>query len=139
MNQSAKVHPGVELFISGYPEEMQERLWYLRSLVMSLPYPVEERMAYGVPFYSYMGDFVSVFVRQKKHTELFFNEGCLLPDPFELLEGKGVVMRYLRISSIENCAEEAVRQLLMDAVAVRIRKKGKYGSIKAKLKTDKGL
>ena len=123
MNPSAKVHPGVELFISGFNHDMQERLWYLRELIMSLPYQIEERPVHGFPYYANQGFFAGIFVRQKKHTELLFPNGALLPDTAKLLTGTGNLLRFLRVTSIEQYPEEVLLQALHEAAEFNIQKK----------------
>ena len=51
----------------------------------------------------------------KKHLNLGFLYGAHLPDPEELLEGKGADLRHVKIRKAEDLAQPALRQLVENA------------------------
>ena len=51
----------------------------------------------------------------KKHLNLGFMYGALLPDPENLLEGKGADLRHVKIRSSADLEQWALRQLIEDA------------------------
>ena len=55
----------------------------------------------------------------KKHVNLGFYFGVDLPDPRNLLEGTGKKLRHIKIKSIEQTADPAIRELLQEAISER--------------------
>lgn len=49
------------------------------------------------------------------HVNLGFNQGAELPDPLELLEGPGKMLRHLKISATQDLRNPAIRDLLETA------------------------
>ena len=55
----------------------------------------------------------------KKHVNLGFYFGVDLPDPKNILEGTGKKLRHVKVKSIAQAADSAVRELLKAAIAER--------------------
>ena len=55
----------------------------------------------------------------KKHVNLGFYYGAMLPDPQKLLEGTGKKLRHVKIKSLDMVKDPAVRALLAAAIADR--------------------
>ena len=62
---------------------------------------------------------------QKSHLNLGFYHGAMLPDPNGLLEGTGKKLRHVKIHSLTATRTRALRELLRQAVADRLRAKTK--------------
>ena len=60
----------VDEYIAQAPQEMQERLQELRSIIRTTAPDAEERMSYGMPFYDYKGRLV-YFRLWKKYIGLY--------------------------------------------------------------------
>lgn len=56
----------------------------------------------------------------KAHVNLGFNYGAELPDPEGLLEGTGKLFRHVKIKSIEDVEQPALRRLLEKAIKHRV-------------------
>jgi hypothetical protein len=62
---------------------------------------------------------------QKSHINLGFYHGAILPDPNGLLEGTGKKLRHVKIHSLEATRTRALKKLLRQAVADRLKAKTK--------------
>ena len=62
--------------------------------------------------YCYIGAF-------KKHVNLGFYYGAILPDPQRLLEGTGKNLRHIKVNTLEAVDQPAVRDMLRAALEER--------------------
>ena len=58
---------------------------------------------------------------QKKHVNLGFFYGALLPDPEGNMEGTGKKMRHVKVRSLDQAGSPAIRSLIQQALEERIR------------------
>lgn len=109
-----------------YSPDVQAIAWELRSLIYEvLPQTVEviwkqQRIAgYGTGPKK-MSEQFAYIAPMKKHVNLGFYYGSELPDPDNLLEGTGALMRHVKIKSLEQARTPAVRALLEFAKGHRV-------------------
>jgi hypothetical protein len=62
-----------------------------------------------------------VFVIQKEHVTLAFLRGAVLPDPEEILEGKGKGVRNVRLRTPEDVRILALKKLIEEAVKLNMK------------------
>lgn len=55
----------------------------------------------------------------KKHVNMGFNYGSILPDPDELLEGTGKNMRHIKIRALSELSKLGVKKLILSAINER--------------------
>ncbi|MES2386784.1 MAG: DUF1801 domain-containing protein [Bacteroidota bacterium] len=114
---------GIEEYISKWSEDVQERLWMLRELIMSLNYPIEEAVKWRIPFYSCSGMVCFLNNSPKRGIELVFAEGKVLPDPHGLLYDNKTTMLYFGFPDAANFPENELRELLESAVKHNLERK----------------
>ena len=111
----------IEMFLSQYDAEVYKNALVLREIIFAnLPNIIEQidAPANMIPYcYSqkYAG-LICVIIPSKKGLKLGFNRGTSLPDPDNLLEGKGKISRYVQIKSSEQINSPALKQLLTNAL-----------------------
>lgn len=66
-----------------------------------------------------MSEGYAYIMPQKNWVNLGFYQGAVLPDPEQLLEGTGARLRHVKIRSIADAGQTAVRDLLVAALAER--------------------
>lgn len=60
----------VDEYIAGAPQEVQEKLQEIRKIIKSVARNAEEKISYGMPYYSYKGR-LAYFAYFKDHISLF--------------------------------------------------------------------
>ena len=60
-----------------------------------------------------------------KWVNLGFFQGAALPDPDEIMEGTGKMMRHVKVRSLEEAANPTLRKLIEEALAERKQALGK--------------
>ena len=111
--------------IAGFGAEVQEIARRLRALIESVhpdavevPRPGERTAGYGVgpkkmsETYAYIGPY-------REYVNLGFYQGAAVPDPDDLLEGSGKMLRHVKVRSIEDAGDPALRRLLEAALLER--------------------
>lgn len=73
----------------------------VREIVFDNYPEVKERIMYGGIMFSLIDDFAGLFVR-KNHVSLEFSYGVKFDDSKNLLEGKGIYRRHLKLRSLED-------------------------------------
>lgn len=109
-----------EQIIAGYDAHIIRLAMLLRSTILTALKNVEEQpdtaariIGYGYgPGYK---DSICTIIPSKKEIKLGFYKGAQLPDPQQLLTGKGKVHKYVVIRSEEDVTQRGVQQLLQDA------------------------
>ncbi len=89
--------------------------------------PVWHSINYSHPESGY---FCGVFPLQDS-IKLAFEFGVLLPDPENLLEGRGKQVRYLNLRDTDSIPEQALRDLILAALALPPRREDKLALIRA--------
>ncbi|TVQ23071.1 MAG: DUF1801 domain-containing protein [Leptolyngbya sp. DLM2.Bin15] len=89
----------------------------LREIILGLDSSIFEEVKYGGLLFSAEKPFCGVF-SYTKHVSLEFSAGALLPDNFNVLEGKGKMRRHIKLSSIHDISAKYVREYLLLALKV---------------------
>ena len=86
--------------------------------VVEVPWPRQNVAGYGVGPKK-MSEHFCYITLHKDHVNLGFNQGAELPDPEELLEDPGKMLRHTKITRSEDLQDPALRRLLEAARAHR--------------------
>lgn len=84
----------------------------LREIILGLDSSISEEVKYGGFLFSADEAFCGVF-SYAKHVSLEFGAGASLPDPFNVLEGKGKLRRHIKLSSAQDISEKHIRDYLV--------------------------
>ena len=104
--------------VTGIAEQLRVLIIGLYPDVVEVPWPKQKIIGYGVgpkkmsEHYCYIGAF-------KKHVNLGFYYGAILPDPQRLLEGTGKNLRHIKVNTLEAVDQPAVRDMLRAALEER--------------------
>jgi hypothetical protein len=100
--------------VTGIAEQLRVLIIGLYPDVVEVPWPKQKIIGYGVgpkkmsEHYCYIGAF-------KRHVNLGFYYGAILPDPQGLLEGTGKNLRHIKVNTLEAVDQPAVRDMLRAA------------------------
>jgi hypothetical protein len=106
----AEASPRVEALARGTKALIQN----VMPDVVEVPWPKQKIIGYGVgpkkmsEHFCYIGIF-------KNHVNLGFYYGAELPDPENLLEGSGKLLRHIKIARIEQLENPAIHRLVAAA------------------------
>ena len=87
----------------------------VRSVVVAVAPAVEQRVMYGGIVFEAPVMFGGVFA-YSRHVSVEFSRGCDLPDPYGVLEGKGV-RRHIKLREISDVERLHVREFISLAYA----------------------
>jgi hypothetical protein len=79
--------------------------------VVEVPWPKQRVIGYGVGPKK-MSEHFCYLSLSRNHINLGFMYGAELPDPHQLLEGTGKLLRHVRIISLQDLENPALRQLV---------------------------
>lgn len=82
--------------------------------IVEVPWPKQRVIGYGVGPKKMSEHFCYIAV-SRDHINIGFMYGAELPDPEELLEGSGKLLRHVRITELDQLSKPALRQLLVTA------------------------
>ena len=111
----------IEIFLQRTPENLQDIVLELRSLIASVVPNATEVIRWGglSYFHEGRGGIVSAGICQisihEDHIRLAFIHGAFLSDPRHLLQGTQKVKRYIRLSSFEDTPWDDLRQLISES------------------------
>jgi hypothetical protein len=115
-----------ESVIASYSAEIQQLARLSRDLIYTvLPETVEvvwqkqKTVGYGTGAKKMTEQF-SWLAPASKHITFGFYYGAELPDPEQLLEGSGKLLRHVKIRSEQDLAKAALRELLEHAIHHRV-------------------
>ena len=113
-----------EQILRDHSPDVREIAQCLRTLIgatlpeaMERAYPGWHGIGYRHPSAGYIG---AIFPLQDR-VKLGFEHGARLPDPAGILTGDGKQLRYVELLPGADINEQAIRALLLDAVALRAR------------------
>ena len=95
-------------------EQARDLIRDVYPAIVEVPWPKQRVIGYGVGPRKMSEHFCYISV-SKEHINLGFMYGAELPDPENLLEGTGKLLRHVRITALEQLANPALRQLLVIA------------------------
>lgn len=118
-------HGTFEEAVAESPQLIKEICTTLRSLIQEIypdvfevPWPNQQIIGYGVgpkkntEHFCYIG-------AHRKHVNLGFYYGATLSDPEGWLEGTGKNFRHIKIRTVDDLANPAIRHLIEDSVRER--------------------
>ncbi len=113
--------PAVDTFLKGYPPPVREIAVKAREVILSVLPNATEKVYPGwkVIQYGAGADMKSVFAAispQRERVNLGLAHGADLPDPEGLLEGTGVGIRHVKLTSPQAASAPAVRTLVQGAL-----------------------
>ncbi len=111
----------IDAFLSQYDEQVFRNALMLREVVLeNLPGIIEQldipARIIGYCYGQKYVDLICVLIPSKKGLKLGFNRGVELPDPEQLLEGKGKISRYVVIKSEDQITSDGIKDLLKNAL-----------------------
>ena len=114
-------NPAVDTFLKGYAPPVREIAVKAREVILSVLPDANEKVYPGwkVIQYATGADMKSVFAAlspQRERVNLGLANGAGLPDPEGLLEGTGVGIRHVKLTSAEAAGAPAVRELVRGAL-----------------------
>jgi hypothetical protein len=89
----------------------------IRKLMSEEAPKAKEIMSYGIPAYK-MRLIIAVISPTKKGITLAFSRGADFEDKYGLLEGKGKKSKNVRMSTMSDINEEAVKYYIRQAIAL---------------------
>ena len=125
MNGGEAIHR----FLSHYSEEVIVSAARLRGLIFENLQDVQEQLDIPAKMIAYgygrkYSEMVCTLIPSKKGLKLGFYKGVDLPDPHQVLQGKGKLSRYIVIRRAQDINTEAVVKLLNEGLkAYKLRQK----------------
>jgi hypothetical protein len=110
----------VDDFIESYPPDSRRIIEKLREIIKAEMPGTQETVYHGALGYSPTGqpyDRIVYVMPAKKHITLGFFFGTHLKDPKGLLTGEGSRMRHVKVRTVEEAGDPALRGLVKDANA----------------------
>ena len=127
----------IEEFLSNYPEEIREIIGELRKMARSAMHGTHEFLYYDAINYS-LGDSplgrICYISPMEKYVTLGFLFGARLNDQHHLLQGIGKRARHIKIETLEEARNSAVKELVKAAwthgadPVPKVRRRTKQGS-----------
>jgi hypothetical protein len=119
---TARVPRALTRFLQPYDRPIRDLALALRAVVLDELAPCHENIydAYSAVAIGYgtsdrLGDGIVHIAVYTKHVNLGFNEGVALPDPDDLLIGKGRQIRHLTVRSRDDLERPEIRAFLRAA------------------------
>lgn len=118
-----KAEKEVSLFFSHYDKLVHSNALKLREMLISNLPGIIEQIDISAKMVAYCygqiySELICVIIPSKKGLKLGFNRGTELPDPDNLLEGKGKISRYVQISTSEQIQSLQMERLIQSALAL---------------------
>jgi hypothetical protein len=126
MNTSRIIHPDFDFYLQLKPNTCIELFVDVRNFVLEL-YPDANELLYHThalttvfSLSDKLSDGFCMIPIYTKHLNLGFHKGTLLNDPKKLLQGTGKLIRHVPIASIADYRNDAVKNLLLDAIDLAV-------------------
>lgn len=111
--------------LDGVDEPIRAITLRLRDLVIEVdpetwesPRPGDRALSYGIGPKKMVEGYAYI-MPQRGYVNLGFYQGAMLPDPAGLLEGTGAKLRHVKVRSLDDAGQPALRALVAAAVAER--------------------
>jgi hypothetical protein len=114
-------NPDVEAWFEVLDHPLKEAMLRVRSTILAVDGRVEEALKWKSPTFMFEGNIASIDPRTKKHVNLMFHQGALLPGKHPMLEGGKGTVRYLRFADVDDVGRK--RKALEAAIRAWIRLK----------------
>jgi len=105
----------VDDYVAAIPAPLDAVAAELRRVVRAAAPDARESVKWGQPVYDAGGPFAALKAFSR-HVTLTFWRGAALADPTGLLAGDGDRMRHARFTSVDEVREEAIADLVREAV-----------------------
>jgi len=126
----------IDAYLEEKTAELSEVAHGLRRLMKKIVPNVKESVnPWKIPTFEAHGPFC-FFMVGKNHVTFGFLRGTLLPDPAELLEGTGKSVRHVKLRSLEDLRNAALKKLIQ--AAARLNKKEPTEGMGARKKQHRG-
>ena len=117
-----KENKDIENFLSAYNEKVVAHIEELRGIILGLLPGVIEQLDLPARMIAYCYgqkyiDMVCTLIPSRKGLKLGFYKGVDLPDPDNLLQGKGKISRYIEIKTADDIQHPGVTSLIEEAFA----------------------
>jgi hypothetical protein len=111
----------VDSYISGFDDWRAEAIARIREIVLRAEPPVLEAFKWSQPVYEMNGPFC--YIKAFKQSVNFgFWRGVDLEDPKGILQGTGVKMRHIKLTSLEDIDEEVFLDFVQQAMQLNLEK-----------------
>lgn len=107
------INPQVDEFMANLKHPFKEELQRVREIILNTDSRMQEAIKWGAPTFFYKKNLATLTVRTKKHVQLFFQQGALLPDRFGILEGEA---DEVRVAQFNNLQEIEAKKKALQAV-----------------------
>ena len=105
----------IDAYLQGKPDELGEMAHRLRSLVKELIKGSSESVnSWKIPTFECNGP-MCFFMVGKKYVTFGFLRGTSLPDPAKLLEGEGKSLRHVKVRTMQDLRNPALKKLILAA------------------------
>lgn len=115
VTMAGKRSSAVDAYVKDLPQEQQPIVEALRTLVLTTAPHLEEKLKWNNPTYVGKSN-VCWILSYKDHVDFGFFRGTQLPNPKGLLEGTGKGLRHVKMYSMQDANNPAVKALLREAV-----------------------
>lgn len=118
----------IDEFLQDYPPNVRRLVGSARGRIRAIvPHAVEKlRSGWGLIGYNAPAYFAFI-VPAENHIRIGFEWGVMLPDPRQVLEGKGSQVRYLTIRTLKELTRPDLAEFLRRAAAILPPKIAKNG------------
>ena len=116
-----KENTKINLFLSQYDEPIFGNALRLRDILFANLPDIIEQMDIPAKMIAYCygqkySEMICTIIPSKKGLKLGFYKGADLPDPDNLLEGKGKISRYVDIKAVEQIDSSSLKNLIKSAL-----------------------
>ncbi|NQU05662.1 MAG: DUF1801 domain-containing protein [Calditrichaeota bacterium] len=108
-------NPEVDKYISELTPPLDQISEELRGIIHQVVPEIVEHFMFNQPWFFYYGPLCYIRVR-KGHVYFGFKMGVALTDPQDLMEGKGKLMRHLKMKSLTDIPREQLITWIKEAV-----------------------
>ncbi len=108
----------VENFLASYPSDIKEIARELRTIIRSIMPEAHEAIYHDVVNYSLsasMNERLVYLAMLKNYVRLGFMFGGYLPDPDKMLVGEGKRLRHIKVSTLKEAQQPALKRLIQAA------------------------
>jgi hypothetical protein len=114
--------PEVEAWFRDLDHPLKDAMLQVRKVILGTDRRLEETIKWKSPTFTFNGNMASIDPRSKKHVQLMFHQGAMLPGEHPRLDGGGGTVRYMRFA--DAAAVKAMTSDLQAAVRAWIELKG---------------
>ncbi|MEM9022173.1 MAG: DUF1801 domain-containing protein [Bacteroidota bacterium] len=102
-------------YLAALPADLRPVAEALRAIILSTAPGIEELIKYKIPFYHHQGP-LCYLNKQPEHMVLGLAKGAELSNASGILTGTGNTVRHVRVYTIQDLPEAAIREVLQEAI-----------------------